>query len=597
LTALVAIVVAIVAWPALSARAIWIDDNLYLTESYLVSNPSWASAWRVVSEVFAPTVVPGYYQPLSALSVMLDFALGGGPQNLLPFHVTNLLLHVANTVLVCVFLYLHFRRPWRAVLAGLIFGLHPLTMEAVPWLSERKSLLASFFALWSLVLYVPHGQKRDWRFHTGSLVMYILSLFSKPTMTPLPVLMLLMDYWPLRRLNKNAFLEKVPFFIVGWTSAVITIISERIDSTAHQSAGSSIARSFLIVCHDIVFYLYKVVWPVGPATHYTIPEPLSFGHPLLLGSVIGTILLIALLVLSLRWTRAIVVGWLFFFIALFPTMGVTGFTWVIVWDKYIYFPWVGLLLPLTWYLGELWGSTPRLALIRLKNVGVLLLVVCVGVFEVAEDRDYLCLWKDSETLCRHMLAETPGVPTLHYALANALILSGKTEEGIQHFREALRLAPHYADAHYDLGVVLGSQGKTQEAADHYREACRLDPRQSKARNNLGTILCGQGRWDEGMQLYREALAINPEFADAHINLGIGLVKLGKPDLAIPHFLESVRLRPGHIRARKYLATALVNRNNIDEAIRQYRAILQLQPEDIEARDRLNVLMRLKRNAG
>jgi hypothetical protein len=188
--------------PALSAQAIIIDDDQYLTKNVLVQNPGWVSAGRFFAEVLEPSTVQGYYQPLTMLSLMGDYILGGRPYNLKPFHRTSLLLHMANTALVIVFLYLLFGHAWIAAGMGLLFGLHPMTVECVAWISQRKTVLSAFFALWSLILYVCFARSRSWKFYAGCLIMYVLALMSKPTAIPLPVLMLLLDYWPLNRLNR-----------------------------------------------------------------------------------------------------------------------------------------------------------------------------------------------------------------------------------------------------------------------------------------------------------------------------------------------------------------------------------------------------------
>ncbi|MGB9625924.1 MAG: hypothetical protein ACPMAQ_13800, partial [Phycisphaerae bacterium] len=254
---IVVVTVAVVAvhWPALSAQALSFDDSAYLVENDLVRHPGWASARRFLTEVRAPSTVPGYYQPLAMISLMLDYAMGGRPEYLRPFHRTSLALHAANTALIVVLLYgligamgrygktgnqgdAHTRGKrgvglgepsCRALVAGgigLLFGLHPLTVEPIPWVGERKTLLAAFFSLWSLVLYVRYARAGGRPWYVASLTAYLLALMSKPTSTPLPAAMLLLDFWPLGRLGWRAVIEKVPFLLVGGVSAVITYISQ-----------------------------------------------------------------------------------------------------------------------------------------------------------------------------------------------------------------------------------------------------------------------------------------------------------------------------------------------------------------------------------
>jgi hypothetical protein len=189
-------------WPALSAQALTFDDQQYLIENQRVQNPSWTGAWRFLNEVLEPATVRGYYQPLAMISLMLDCTLGGSPDNLRPFHRTSLILHAANTVLVIVLLYMLFGQPWAAAMVGLLFGVHPMTVEPIAWIGDRKTLLAALFALGCLNCYVQFTRTKRWALYALSLALYVLALMSKPTTTLLPVGLLVMDFWPLRRLGR-----------------------------------------------------------------------------------------------------------------------------------------------------------------------------------------------------------------------------------------------------------------------------------------------------------------------------------------------------------------------------------------------------------
>ena len=292
-----AVIVLAAHWPSLSSTAFSLDDDQYLFENQLVQNPGWESARRFLCEVLYPSTVRGYYQPLAMLSLMADYALGGRYNNLLPFHRTSLALHMAITALVIVVLYLLFGRVWIAAGVGLLFGLHPMTVEPIAWVSDRKTLLAAFFALWCLILYVRFTHKNDWRFYVGCILMYVLALMSKPTSLPLPVLMLLMDYWPLRRFKRQAVLEKLPFFVVGAISVGITYISQSRAGPAVLAGGYGLQRMPLMFCHNIIFYLSKIVCPTNLSSYYAFPQPLSLSDTMVLIGVIGTCILIPLLVI------------------------------------------------------------------------------------------------------------------------------------------------------------------------------------------------------------------------------------------------------------------------------------------------------------
>jgi len=318
--AVVAGIVSAAHWPALSARALCFDDNEYMVENRLVRNPGWASAGRFLSEVSEPSTVQGYYQPLNMISLMLDYAMGGRPDNLRPFHRTSLILHVANTATIILLLYLIFGKPWPAALAGLLFGVHPLTIEPLPWIGERKTLLAAFFALWSLIFYVRFAKSKGKINYAACLLAYVLALMSKPTSTPLPLAMLLLDHWPLGRLNKRAIVEKIPLFIISFLSAGITYYSQRWTAGAQMPHEFPLWRVPLVLCHNIIFYLYKIIWPTNLTPHYPFPDPVSLSNGMVAAGVVGTVVLIAVLLISWRRTRVFVTGWLIFFMMIFPTM-------------------------------------------------------------------------------------------------------------------------------------------------------------------------------------------------------------------------------------------------------------------------------------
>ena len=484
LIVIVGVLVAIVHWPGLSAKAISFDDRQYLIDNILVQNPSLDSAGRFLSEVLEPSTVGGYYQPLSMISLMIDRAAGGQIDNLRPFHRTSLFLHVVNTILIVLLLYQLFDQIWIAAIVGLLFGLHPMTVEPIPWVGERKTLLAAFFALWCLVVYVWYAKRGSWKLYMICLVMYLLALMSKPTSTPVPVLLLLLDYWPLRRLGKRAVLEKIPFFVMGGIFAIITFVSQTRTAATMTPVEYGIERVPLILCHNIVFYLSKIFWPINLSSHYPFPEPLGLSQPMVLIGVVGTILLLVVLVISCKQSRALVTGWLFFFLAILPTMQIIGFSNVIASDKFAYLPAVGLLLPLTVFLIRFWERTGKIA-VRILFV---LVIAALCSSEAVATRRYLIHWQDSESLWRYMVSKAPGAYVLHRGLGKALVSQGRIDDAIQEYRESLKLKPNNALLHNDLGVAFLKQGEINLAMEHFEKALQLRPNLRAGLNNMAWVM-------------------------------------------------------------------------------------------------------------
>ena len=574
LLAAVAAAVLAAHWPVLSAKALYMDDQYYISINHLVRNPSWNSTARFFSEVLEPSTVQGYYQPLAMTSLMLDWALGGRTDNLMPFHRTSLALHVANTLLIVVLLRLLFTQPWVAALVGLLYGVHPMTVEPVAWLAQRKTLLATFFTLICLILYVWSTRRRSRTLYCASLAVFVPALLSQPSCTPLPVLLLLLDWWPLRRLTKRAVLGKLPFLLLAGVSALITYYSQQ-QTAAVTLPGEQTTfwRIPLTLCHNIVFYLYTAVWPVELTPYNAAPQPFDLSHPVILIGVIGTALLITLLLVSLRWTRALFVGWLFFFVAIFPTMGVIGFTRVIASDKYAYLPALGFLLILAWALRHLWTASPAIG-----RTAIALVIVVLAGLEAYATRQQLTYWQTTESLNRHMISAAPNVPTLYHDLGIELARQGRVDEAIASYDHALSLDPDLPKTHTSLGNILRTQGRYGEAMQHYRKAIRLVPGFWAPYNGLGMCLLDMDRVDDAVGYFQQALDRDPHIAESHNNMGAALLRRGDVDDAITHCTEAARLKPELADAQSNLGLAWFRKGDLARSETHFRRALRLRPE-------------------
>lgn len=573
--------------PCLGARALSIDDYQYLVHNELVKNPSWNSTGRFLGEILEPSTVQGYYQPLAMISLMLDHAAGGRSEDPRMFHRTSLALHLMNTALIVVLLWMLFRQPIIAALVGLCFGVHPMTVESIAWIAERKTTLSTFFALWCLILHVRYSRRAHWRRYGGCMIAYVLALMAKPTSTPLPLLLLLLDWWPLRRLNRRAAVEKLPLLAVGCVFAVVTVISQGRTASVTMPGEREPFEVLLLLCHNIIFYLWKMIWPAQLTSFYPFPS-LSLSQPMVLAGVVGTCVLLFGLLASLRWTRAFLTGWLFFFVGILPTMGVIGFTVVVASDKYAYLPSIGLLIALAWLVTRLWESAPD----KLGKLRAIILVAAALLLsaEAYATRRYLRHWKNTETLYRHMLSFAPEAPELHLGLANALDLERRRDEAVREFRETIRLSPDHARAHFNLGTTLYRLGKIDEAIACFEKALQFDPDHAKCHTNLGNALKQKGKLDEAIGHFKEALQHKPDLVAAHYNMAGTLLKLGRLGQAISGYQRALELDPDHFKAHSNLGTALKRQGNVDEAANHYREALRLNPRLLQAHSSLAGLL-------
>ncbi|MGB9624390.1 MAG: tetratricopeptide repeat protein, partial [Phycisphaerae bacterium] len=554
----VAAIVLVIHWPVLTAQTLSFDDRETITENFLIHRLSWGNVGRVIGEILHPSTVKGYYRPLTQISLMADWAMGGRPDNLRPFHRTSLALHVANTVLVIALLYQLFRNEWVAAGLGLLFGLHPLTVEPIAWVMERKTPLAAFFSLGCLVLYLRYARQTEWKWYTASVAMYILALMSKPISVPLPLALVLLDYWPLRRLGRRALLEKLPFFILAILGGAVAYVCESRVQPLHVLRAATPAQIPLRICYLLAFYVSKIVWPTNLSSVYFLPAPLVLSNPPVLLGFVGTCLLLALVVVSLRWTPAPLVGASIAILTLAPTMGLVTYSWLCASDKYLYLPAIGLLITLAWACTGIGRAACRTWGPAKAGAVSLIVLFTLATGEAVATRRQLARWQNTEGYFRYMLAlgENPGLSQVHGFLGTFLLEQGRLDEAAHEFREAIRLKPHVSDPHNNLGKVLLAQGRIPEAIDEFGRAIRLKEDFSLAHANLGLALLQSGRTEEAERHLRAAIRLEPGLAEAHDYLAALLLRQRKYFAALDAFREAVRLTPGNFRALNNLAWLL-----------------------------------------
>jgi tetratricopeptide (TPR) repeat protein len=506
--ALVALAVVIVHWPALSSTVVNFDDNEYLVNNPLVRHPSWASVRRFFAEVLEPSTVPGYYQPLNMTSLMLDVAAGGSPEHLTPFRRTSLALHALNTALIVLLLYRLTGHVWAATALGLLFGLHPVTVETLPMVGERKTLLATCFALLSLLAYVRYARRPRWTMYVATALLYVLALLAKPTIVPLPVLLLVLDWWPLGRLNRRAIIEKVPLLALAVLGAAVTYISQARTAKVIVPGQSSWSDVPLGYAYDVGLYARDLFCPVSLSPYYPRPTSLALSSGWVIAGLSVAAVGLALALASLRRTRALVAGLALAALAILPTMPNVRFSDAIAADKYLYFPTLGLLL--AGAAGARWLCTRGRGAQRatLAVVGVLALGAAVGT------RVYLREWRDSTTLFRYTLTRWPDAWRIQKALGFELARLGDAPGAAAALRAALVRAPWDGDAHNVLGGVLAGTNDLNGAVEHLREAVRLLPRDAYPPFNLALLLEGLGRPAEALPLYERAAQLDPTFVEA-----------------------------------------------------------------------------------
>lgn len=641
---IVALATAAVHWPVLSARAESFDDANYLAPDGPVVHPGWDSIKQFFAEIRAPHSIPGYAHPVAMLSLMLDVWLGGNLDQLEPFHRTGLLLHVLNTLIVFGLVRALFGRTWIAAAAALLFGLHPLSVESVAWISQRKSLLAATLGLGSLWLYVTWVQRRRALLLVASLAAYGLAVLSKPSVLAVPVLLVLLDAWPLGRLSWRAVVEKAPFLLLGLIVGYVVVESHAATLGLHVTESPAWWHVPILVCSKLVFCLSKIVWPAELSCYY---PPVAASEQFVweaLRSLVPVCLVVVATIVSFRRTRAILLGGLFFLVAISPTLGVVKYSWVFFQDCYTYFPMFGLLLVVAWLLVQAWGprqlqseSAPPQAesgeqqarrsawrgagpsstgsdgpsssqaagvcrpdgrASRAHPSGRYRMAACVAATmavlaaEAVATRGYLRRWEGREDLYRYMLTLQPDAYVLHNNLGAVLEREGDLGGAVACYRRAMAAKPERADetrTRYNLGRLLARLGEQNEAVEQFVQALRRTPGELVARHDSAVAWAGEGRLREAAALLTAVLRVKPDWSEAHNNLGNVRDESGRAQEAVEHYSEAVRLKPDYADARCNLATALSSLGRYEEAQAEYARVLQLDPNNARGQYRLGDL--------
>jgi protein O-mannosyl-transferase len=570
------------------------DDYLYIT-----GNPQVQDGLTLKGLSWAFTSLQGgNWHPLTWLSFMVDSQLFGLHSG--GFLLTNLLFHIANALLLFLWLLRTTRAPGPSFLVAALFALHPLHVESVAWATERKDVLSTFFWLLTMWAYLWYAERPRLGRYLLILVCFSLGLMAKPMLVTLPFVLLLLDYWPLGRLSlrgpaaaaaspkpgpgvtiKRLVWEKSPLLVISALFSVVAFYAQKVVGAVMTLHALPIPNRLANAMVAYVRYLGKMFWPAHLAVLY--PHP---GYTLPIWQALLAGLALAVLTLwALRQARRhpyLPVGWLWYLGTLLPVIGIVQVGEQAMADRFTYVPSIGLFIMVAYGMAELTARwrVPRFLLPLGAGVVLSALIICTWV--------QVSYWRDDISLYEHTLKVTRRNPIIQNNLGLGLALQGNLDQAMGHYAEALRLKPDYALAHNNLGMALAAQDKWDQAIAQYTEALRLKPDNPEAHNNLGVALAKQGKMDQAVAQYTEAVRLNPDSAEAHNNLGVALVALGKMDQAVAQYVEALLLKPDYAEAHNNLGVALAKQGKIDEAIRMFQKAIQIKPDYLEAYTNLGV---------
>jgi tetratricopeptide (TPR) repeat protein len=591
---LIAIIVSY--WQVTHFNFVCYDDNTYVTNN---SNIQQGITPKTIKWAFT-TFYDANYHPLTWLSHMLDFKLYGS--NAAGHHWTNVEFHIANTLLLFFILFKMTGALWQSAFAAALFALHPLHVESVAWVAERKDVLSTFFGFLTMGAYYRYVKKTDAKNYLWVIVLLSLGLMAKPMLVTLPFVLLLMDFWPLKRFHfkndsiipsdtKNRFgiktnyrliLEKIPLCVPVAISCALTFLAQK-DAGAVQALRQLPVKDRITnALVSYIDYVLKMFWPSKLAVFYphpgnTLPDWKVYGAALLLaGSCFAAYR-------AAKKYPYIVVGLFWYLVTLVPVIGLVQVGEQAMADRYTYIPLIGLFIIVAWGGSELFKKW-RYQKVFLGVISVVVLsalTICTSY--------QLRYWKNAVTLFEHAIKVTKnnylGQNNLGAAYAPVNI-----DIAISHYKEALKIQPNCSLVLFNLGTAFSDKKEYNEAYLYLTKSIKFNPKRTEARMNLANVASIQGKFDEAVSQYNKILEIHPDNANAHYNLAHVMTAQGKLDEAVSQYEEALRINPRYSNAHYYLGNILLNEGKTKEAFMHFTEVIRINPDDARAFNKLGLIL-------
>jgi tetratricopeptide (TPR) repeat protein len=606
------------------------DDELYVTENQYVQK---GISPEGIQWAFT-TFHSANWHPITWLSHMLDCELYG--LNSGAHHWTNVEFHIANTVLLFLILFMMTKELWKSAFVAALFALHPLHVESVAWVSERKDVLSTFFGLLTIAAYCGYEKKSSAKYYMLVIAFLSIGLMAKPMLVTLPFVLLLLDYWPLKRFqyksdfrlksekanddairrNHRLFLEKIPFFIPVVISCILTFLAQKSESAITPLGALVLKDRIANALVSYVTYVFKAVRPSKLAVFY--PHP---GNTLPAWQItVAALLIAAAILLSIRTFKKypyISVGLFWYFGTLIPVIGLVQVGNQAMADRYTYIPIIGLFIIFTW------GVSDLLKKWRYRKPFFEIFAAIIVAALISNTFFQLRYWRNSITLFEHAVKVTknnyksqnnlgtalvavdldeaisnykaalkmkPDYAVALYNLGNVFIMKGETDKAIEYYMKALHIKPDYLEVLNNLGTAFINKKKIDDASLYLKRAIELNPRQTDVRNNLANVLFMQGKHDEAVLQYQEILKFDPENADAHYNLAYVLTIDGRINKAILHYKDTIRINPRYSKAHYNLGNILLNQGKIKEAFTHFAEAVKFKPDYAPAYNKIGLIL-------
>jgi len=550
----------------------------YDDPEFVVNNPHIRGGLTAASILWAlRTGYAANWFPLTWLSYMAGVDLYGLASGW--HHVTNVFLHALNAILLFLLLRRMTGAQWPSAFVALLFAVHPLHVEPVAWVAERRELLSGLFWFLSIGAYLNYIERPRTTAYMLLVLAFACGLMSKPMIVTLPFALLLLDYWPLRRWQttplRRLIVEKAPLAALSTAASAITLVVQHGAGAVSSLAEVPFHFRLENALVSYLAYLFQFFWPARLAVLYPYATDLPAWQAIGSGALLAAITALAI------WERKrrpyLLVGWLWFTGTLVPVIGLVQVGVQSRADRYMYIPLIGLSIMVVWSLAEI---ADRRAAVRPAAAALAAIACCASGVVAWSTAAY---WRNTVTLFRHAVEVTGENWAALTVLSQALLAKDRVDEAMPYIAEAIRLRPNLPEAHINFGAALSKRGDFDAAAEQYRAALQVDPENPDAHEGLGVVLTEKGQFEGALANLAAAARSRPGDADAHYNLGRLYGLCGHPDLAIPEFAETVRLRPENAAAHFNLGTAYAAQERFSQACDQFREALRLKPDYISAR--------------
>ena len=579
-------------WQVKDFNFVGFDDELYITE-----NSHTQAGLTIEGSVWAFTTFhTGNWHPLTWLSHMLDCELYG--LNPMGHHWTSLQIHLINTLLLFFILQYMTGALWRSAFVAALFALHPLHVESVAWVAERKDVLSTFFGMLTILAYIRYVKKRNFFRYSLIFILLSLGLMAKPMLVTMPFVLLLLDFWPLERLKyysnsqssnfqslnlSRLFLEKVPLFIPVAISSVLTILAQKNAGALYTFEALPFMTRVANALISYNIYLIKTIWPQNLAIFY----PHSFGMLSLWYVFLAAFAIAGISFFSIRSFKQhpyVAVGWFWYLGTLIPVIGLIQVGAQGMADRYTYIPLIGLFIMLAWGISDLlkkWHYR--------KTVLAVCAIILLFTFST---RSYFQIrhWENSAAVFKNAIQTTKNNWLAYRELGLALMRDGKLEQAVFYYKKALKIRPNYLTAFDNLGMTLHQLGRFEEALFYYSKALKIYPKDAGIHNNTANVLTALGKLEEAIKHYKKAILITPDFAEPHYNLANILVIQKEFDEAIFHYESAIKNDSEYSNAHYNLGCILLRQKKIKEALTHFTEVIKINPDYKQAYNQIGIIL-------